>query len=67
MKVWKPSSKDYIREVIILKGHLEKRFHYLFTGESFAVIMFIFLSSLLNKVYPSLQLYSPSGKEKRQE
>ncbi|MGG3805434.1 general stress protein [Metabacillus fastidiosus] len=41
-----------------MKVHLEKRFHYLFTGESFAVIMFIFLSFLLNKVYPSLKLYS---------
>lgn len=37
---------------------LEKRLFYLYTGESTAFVMFIFLSTLLNRTYPDLRLYS---------
>jgi len=37
---------------------LEKRLTYLFSGELTAIILFIFLSYLVNRAYPDLQLYS---------
>lgn len=41
-----------------MRKHVERRLSYLYTGESVAVISFIILSFLLNRVYPQLQLYS---------
>lgn len=41
-----------------MKRTLEKRFSYLYTGELFSVITFIFTSYLLNYAYPTLHLYS---------
>ncbi|PFI18477.1 general stress protein, partial [Bacillus cereus] len=41
-----------------MKRTLEKRLSYLYTGELFSVITFIFTSYLLNYVYPTLHLYS---------
>ncbi len=41
-----------------MRKHVEKRLSYLYTGESMAVVGFIFVSFLLNKAYPKLQLYS---------
>lgn len=41
-----------------MKRVLEKRFKYLYTGERFAIILFIPLSYIINYVYPNLQLYS---------
>ncbi|WP_338471637.1 general stress protein [Niallia sp. XMNu-256] len=41
-----------------MKKDLEKRLSYLYTGESLAVVCFLIVSLLLNKVNPSLQLYS---------
>ncbi|RHW34047.1 general stress protein [Lysinibacillus yapensis] len=41
-----------------MKSNLEKRFKYLYTGERFAIILFIPLSCLINYTYPNLQLYS---------
>lgn len=37
---------------------LEKRLSSLYTGESFAIVMFVILSYLLNIFYPELRLYS---------
>lgn len=37
---------------------LEKRLSYLYRGESFAIILFVFLSFQLNIAYPELRLYS---------
>ncbi|MEC2055978.1 general stress protein [Peribacillus psychrosaccharolyticus] len=37
---------------------MEKRLEYLYKGESFAIVMFVFLSYVVNKVYPELHLYS---------
>ncbi|MER1987397.1 MAG: general stress protein [Solibacillus sp.] len=41
-----------------MRKKLEKRLSYLYTGESFAIVMFVFLSYLLNITYPELRLYS---------
>ncbi|MFK2825327.1 general stress protein [Bacillus sp. B190/17] len=41
-----------------MKKKLEKRLTYLYSGELISVILFIFVSYLLNRAYPSLQLYS---------
>ncbi|WP_285767413.1 general stress protein [Peribacillus sp. SI8-4] len=41
-----------------MKSILERRLNYLYTGESFAIIVFIPLSFLVNYTYPHLQLYS---------
>ncbi|HDR4736064.1 TPA: general stress protein [Bacillus cereus] len=41
-----------------MKRTLEKRLSYLYTGELFSVITFIFTSYLLNYSYPTLHLYS---------
>ncbi|TKH22224.1 general stress protein [Bacillus wiedmannii] len=41
-----------------MKSTLEKRLSYLYTGELFSVITFIFTSYLLNYAYPTLHLYS---------
>ena len=41
-----------------MKSNLEKRLSYLYTGELFSVITFIFTSYLLNYAYPTLHLYS---------
>ncbi|MCJ7843385.1 general stress protein [Lederbergia sp. NSJ-179] len=41
-----------------MKNKLESRLKYLFTGESFAIILFIPLSFFINYAYPDLQLYS---------
>ncbi|MGG5740017.1 MULTISPECIES: general stress protein [Bacillus cereus group] len=41
-----------------MKRTLEKRLSYLYTGELFSVITFIFTSYLLNYAYPTLHLYS---------
>ncbi|MBE5108526.1 general stress protein [Bacillus thuringiensis] len=41
-----------------MKRNLEKRLSYLYTGELFSVITFIFTSYLLNYAYPTLHLYS---------
>jgi len=41
-----------------MKHNLEKRLSYLYTGELFSVITFIFTSYLLNYAYPTLHLYS---------
>ncbi|HDR7718384.1 general stress protein [Bacillus albus] len=41
-----------------MKRTLEKRLSYLYTGELFSVITFIFTSYLLNYAYPTLYLYS---------
>lgn len=46
------------KENKILKKHVEKRFLYLFTGESVALIGFIFVSYLGNNKYPQFELYS---------
>jgi len=37
---------------------LEKRLNYLYFGELTAIIMFIFVSYLVNSAFPNLQLYS---------
>ncbi|MGE1166996.1 general stress protein, partial [Peribacillus simplex] len=39
-----------------MKHNLEKRLSYLYTGELFSVITFIFTSYLLNYAYPTLHL-----------
>ncbi|WP_028400604.1 hypothetical protein [Ectobacillus panaciterrae] len=41
-----------------MRGNIEKRLSYLYKGELFAVINFVFLSCLINYVYPKLHLYS---------
>ncbi|MBJ8052463.1 general stress protein [Bacillus cereus] len=41
-----------------MKSNLEKRLSYLYTGELFSVITFIFTSYLINYAYPTLYLYS---------
>ncbi|MFP7473114.1 general stress protein [Niallia taxi] len=41
-----------------MKKTLEKRLKYLFSGELTSLIVFLFLSYLLNSVYPNLHLYS---------
>ncbi len=41
-----------------MKRTLEKRLSYLYTGELFSAITFIFTSYLLNYAYPTLHLYS---------
>ncbi|MFJ8248164.1 general stress protein [Peribacillus asahii] len=41
-----------------MKKKLEKRFTYLYSGELASLILFVFVSYLLNRAYPSLQLYS---------
>lgn len=41
-----------------MKRTLEKRLSYLYTGELFSIITFIFTSYLLNHAYPTLHLYS---------
>ncbi|MCM3112843.1 general stress protein [Lederbergia lenta] len=41
-----------------MKSKLESRLKYLFTGERFALILFIPLSYLINFTYPYLQLYT---------
>ncbi|MGE7883817.1 general stress protein [Bacillus sp. NPDC094077] len=41
-----------------MKRNLEKRLSYLYTGELFSVITFIFTSYLINYAYPTLHLYS---------
>ena len=40
------------------KKRIEKRLSYLYSGELFGFVSFIFVSYLFNYVYPSLQLYS---------
>lgn len=37
---------------------IEQRFSYLYKGESFAAVLFVFLSFLVNKTYPELRLYA---------
>jgi len=41
-----------------LKKKLEKRLSYLYSGELFSVVVFVFVGYLINYVYPNLQLYS---------
>ena len=41
-----------------LKKRLEKRLTYLYTGELSSLIIFVFVSYLINYAYPNLQLYS---------
>lgn len=41
-----------------MKWILENRFHYLYKGESFALILFVPLSYFIHYTYPNLQLYS---------
>lgn len=41
-----------------MKSILEKRFKYLYTGERFAIILFVPLGFLIHYAYPNLQLYS---------
>ncbi|MFY0757289.1 general stress protein [Metabacillus dongyingensis] len=41
-----------------MKKKLEKRLTYLYSGELASIILFVFVSYLLNRAYPSLQLYS---------
>lgn len=41
-----------------MRGNIEKRLSYLYTGELFSVITFIFTSYLINYAYPTLYLYS---------
>lgn len=41
-----------------MRGNIERRLSYLYTGELFSVITFIFTSYLLNYAYPTLYLYS---------
>lgn len=41
-----------------MKKHVEKRFLSLFTGEAVALTLFIFVSYLWNKAFPTYKLYS---------
>jgi len=41
-----------------LKGHIENRLKFLYSGELAAVISFVILSVLINQNYPDLKLYS---------
>lgn len=41
-----------------MKSILESRLKYLYTGERFAIVLFIPLSFFINYTYPELQLYS---------
>ncbi|MFE0508105.1 general stress protein [Peribacillus butanolivorans] len=41
-----------------MRRNIEKRLTYLYTGELFSIISFVFLSYLINFVYPKLHLYS---------
>ncbi|MGE7767078.1 general stress protein [Peribacillus sp. NPDC096540] len=41
-----------------MRRNIEKRLFYLYTGELFSIISFVFLSYLINYVYPKLHLYS---------
>ncbi|KQU16878.1 general stress protein [Bacillus sp. Leaf13] len=41
-----------------MRRNIEKRLTYLYTGELFSIISFVFLSYLINYVYPKLHLYS---------
>ncbi|URM34673.1 general stress protein [Cytobacillus firmus] len=41
-----------------MKNRVLKRLSYLYTGESMSLIMFVFISYLVNFTYPDLQLYS---------
>ncbi|OZI10469.1 general stress protein [Bacillaceae bacterium SAS-127] len=41
-----------------MKRNIEKRLSYLYTGESFAVVMFVVVSYFINFAYPTLHLYS---------
>ncbi|WP_428909897.1 general stress protein [Niallia sp. Krafla_26] len=41
-----------------MRKELEKRFFYLWTGESVSLILFMMLSFVVNRAYPSLKLYS---------
>lgn len=45
----------------MMREKLEKRFFYLFTGESFAIVGFVVIGYLLHLTYPELQLYSLSS------
>ncbi|URT69201.1 general stress protein [Cytobacillus firmus] len=41
-----------------MRNRVLKRLSYLFTGESMSLIMFLFISYLVNYTYPDLHLYS---------
>lgn len=41
-----------------MRKKLEKRFTYLYSGEFTSFILFIFVSDLIHRAYPNLQLYS---------
>ncbi|MEJ9230343.1 general stress protein [Peribacillus butanolivorans] len=41
-----------------MRRNIEKRLFYLYTGELFSIISFVFLSYIINYVYPKLHLYS---------
>lgn len=41
-----------------MKNKLEKRLLHLYSGESLAIVLFIFVSYLVHVTYPNLQLYS---------
>lgn len=41
-----------------LRGKLEKRFFYLYTGEAMAAVIFFIISFIWNKVFAHLHLYS---------
>ncbi|WP_338450592.1 general stress protein [Niallia oryzisoli] len=41
-----------------MRQALEKRFSFLYSGELSAVVMFIFVSIMVNRAYPELHLYS---------
>ncbi|MBG9550424.1 general stress protein [Cytobacillus firmus] len=41
-----------------MRNRVLKRLSYLFTGESMSLIMFVFISYLVNFTYPDLHLYS---------
>lgn len=41
-----------------MKGHIENRLKFLYSGELAAVISFVILSVLINQNYPDLKLYS---------
>lgn len=43
-----------------MKKALEKRFKFLYTGESTALLLFIPLSLYIHNQYPNLQLYKAS-------
>ncbi|PWW28285.1 hypothetical protein DFO73_106101 [Cytobacillus oceanisediminis] len=41
-----------------MRKKLEKRLSYLYTGETMSLILFIFISYLLNYTFPQMHLYS---------